>query len=194
MEASSLAMDKAERFRVLLEPLHDALLAFSRSLCRSLSEGDDLFQEAMLRSFTKLELLREDRAFRAWTYRIVISVHRSRARRAFWRRLVPFGADDATGDDDPSTSGHDYRADWSPDAAEANRRARAALAQLPAAQREAIVLFEIEGWKVEEIAEVQRVSASAVKSRLARGRERMRELYGASAVPTDVAPSTEGSA
>jgi len=55
--------------------------------------------------------------------------------------------------------------DWSPEATEATARARAALAVLPAVQREAIVLFEIVGWQVDEIAELQRVSASAVKSR-----------------------------
>lgn len=143
-------MDKAERFRTLIEPLHDRVLAFARCLCRSISDGDDLFQEAMLRAFTKLHTLRDDQAFRAWVYRIVISVHRSRARRSFWRRLLPLGADDTPEDDaDPAHSGSDYRSEsWSPDAADANRRARSALAKLPAVQREAIVLFEIEGWHV----------------------------------------------
>jgi RNA polymerase sigma factor (sigma-70 family) len=85
LRASWVQMDKAERFRALIEPVHDRVLAFARSLCRSVSEGDDLFQEAMLRTFTKLESLRDDKAFPAWTYRIVIRVHRSRARRAFSR-------------------------------------------------------------------------------------------------------------
>lgn len=187
-------MDKAERFRTLIEPLHDRVLAFARCLCRSISDGDDLFQEAMLRTFTKLDTLRDDQAFRAWVYRIVISVHRSRARRSFWRRLLPLGTDDALEDDaDPAHSGNDYRSEsWSPDAADANRRARAALAKLPAVQREAIVLFEIEGWQVEEIATLHRVSLSAVKSRLARGRERLRELYDAQPALV-VEPAPEGS-
>lgn len=185
-----MGMDKTERFRTLIEPVHDRVLAFARSLCRSISEGDDLFQEAMLLAFTKLHALRDEQAFQAWTYRIVITAHRSRARRAFWRRLLPLGTPEARDDDEDLV---ERRVDWSPDAAEANRRARAALARLPAVQREAIVLFEIEGWKVEEIAEVQGVSDSAVKSRLARGRERMRQLYeSSSALAIEPAPTTEG--
>ena len=39
-------------------------------------------------------------------------------------------------------------------------------------------MFEIEGMLVDEIAAVQNVTASAVKSRLARGRERLRAHYG----------------
>ena len=172
-------MDRADRFRSLLEPLHDGVLAFARSLCRSTVEGDDLFQEAMLRAFTKLDTLRDEKAFRAWIYRITIHVHRSRARSAFWRRLLPLIGRDAADDDDEDRDA-DYRSEaWSPDVAEANRRARRALAKLPAVTREAIVLFEIEGWSVEEIAMVQSVTVSAVKSRLTRGRERLRELYDA---------------
>ena len=44
---------------------------------------------------------------------------------------------------------------------------------------------EIEGWQVDEIALLQRCSASAVKSRLVRGRDRLRAYYEArhAAVP-----------
>jgi len=167
-----------ERLRRLIEPVHERAVAFARGLCRSRSDGDDLLQEAVLRALTKLDGLRDDGAFRVWLYRIVISVHRNRCRRAFWRRLIPFGdaGDDVPADATPAAA--DFRTTpWSPAAAEASHRARRALAALPAAQREAIVLFEIEGWLVEEIAELQRISASAVKSRLARGRARMRAHY-----------------
>jgi RNA polymerase sigma-70 factor, ECF subfamily len=174
MEAGS------ERFRRLLEPAHAKALTFARSLARSRGDGDDLFHEALLRALTRIEGLRDDGAFRPWLYRIVISVHRNRCRRNFWRRLLPLGPlPDPDQIDVPVESGAtDYRAtEWSPEAAESTRRARAALATLPHVQREAIILFEIEGWKVEEIAELHRVSVSAVKSRLARGREAMRAYY-----------------
>jgi RNA polymerase sigma-70 factor (ECF subfamily) len=52
-----------------------------------------------------------------------------------------------------------------------------ALAALSPDQREAVVLFEIEGFSVIEIAGLQGASPSAVKSRLARGRERLRRFY-----------------
>jgi RNA polymerase sigma-70 factor (ECF subfamily) len=168
----------AERFQRLIEPVHDRVLAFARCLSRSRSDGDDLFQEALLRALTKLDALRDDGAFRAWLYRVVISVHRNRCRRSFWHRFIPFT--DATEVDDPdrAAASGDYRTSaWSPDAGDATQRARAALAILPAVQREAIVLFEIEGWQVDEVASLQGVSASAVKSRLARGLARLRKHY-----------------
>ncbi|MEO8554561.1 MAG: RNA polymerase sigma factor [Kofleriaceae bacterium] len=165
-----------ERFRGLLEPVYPQALGFARHLSRSRSDGDDLFQEAVIRALAKLDTLRDDAAFKPWLYRIVISVHRNRSRRAFWRRFLPLP--EQVADPEPSVSGSTFRtSDWSPHAAEAARRAREALASLPADQREAIVLFEMEDWRVEEIAELHGLSPSAIKSRLARGRVRLRAYY-----------------
>jgi RNA polymerase sigma-70 factor (ECF subfamily) len=165
-----------DRFVRLVRPLHPRVVAFARCLSRSRTDGDDLAQDALSRAFARLDTLRDEAAFRTWLFRIVVSVHRNRCRRAFWSRFVPF--------DSAPKADVGYRGDWVPDAPEATRRAREALAGLPAVQREAIVLFEIEGWLVDEIAAVQGVSASAVKSRLARGRARLRDHYeGRQTVP-----------
>jgi DNA-directed RNA polymerase specialized sigma24 family protein len=42
---------------------------------------------------------------------------------------------------------------------------------------EEIVLHDIEGWSVGEIADLESVTMSAIKSRLSRGRERLRDIY-----------------
>ncbi|HSD87040.1 MAG TPA: RNA polymerase sigma factor [Kofleriaceae bacterium] len=159
----------------LIEPIHGSALAFARGLCRSRADGDDLFQESLLRALDKLDDLREDGAFRFWLHRVIVSVHRNRCRGAFWRRLVPIG------DDNRATPPID-------DAISGANRARVALASLPAEQREALVLFEIEGWKIDEIAAMHGISESAVKSRLARGRDRLRAFYAKKLGITDPAP------
>lgn len=182
-----------ERFLRLMEPGYAKALAFARSLSRSRSDGDDLMQESLVRALTRLGNLRDDAAFHAWFYRIVINVHRTRSRRAFWRRFLQLGETSRADDERETVS--DYRvSEWSPDAAEAARRARQSLASVPAEQRESIVLFEVEGWTVEEIAVLHRVSVSAVKSRLARGRARLRAYYekrfGAHGIPSPVVGET----
>src|SRR5512139_2135877 len=83
-----------QRLRRLLEPIHDRALGFARSVSRSRDDGDDLFQEALMRALDKLPTLREDAAFRPWLYRIIINLHRNRTRRAFWKRLLPLGGDE----------------------------------------------------------------------------------------------------
>lgn len=165
MTTASPTQDRRARLERLLEPVHDRAAAFARSVCRSQADGDDLFQEALLRALEKLDHLREDGAFKVWLYRVIVSSHRSRYRRAFWRRLLPL-ADDVVARE----PGVDERLGGA-------ERARRALAELPHEMREAIVLHDVDGWKVEEIAELHDVSTSAIKSRLARGRARLRTIY-----------------
>ena len=117
-----------------------------------------------MRALDKVDALREDRAFRGWLYRVIVSVHRNRYRRGFWQRLLPLTSEPAIENAIADNLG-------------ATQRARIALASLPHEQREAIVLHDIEGWRIEEIAELEGTSVSAIKSRLSRGRDRLRDVY-----------------
>ena len=156
----------SQRLCRLLEPIHAELRAGARRISRSSADGDDLFQEAALRALGKIDMLESEEAFRAWFYRVLLSVHRNRVKRSFWSRLVPLA------DRDEPVAEPASAADLGGAA-----RIRLALARLPAEQREAIVLHDVQDLTVEEIAEVQGVSPSAVKSRLVRGRKRLRSIY-----------------
>lgn len=160
------------RFWGLFAPVHDGALVTARRLCRSSDDGSDLFQEAVLRAFEKLHTLRDETRFRSWFYAVLLSVHRTRARRSFWKRFLSF---EGMADQRFDPTGDDLRV-RTEDEAGAERAARA-LALLPDVQREAIILFELEGFSIEEVAALQSSSISAVKSRLARGRSRLRRHY-----------------
>ncbi len=163
--------DRWDRLIRLLKPIHAQAMATARRLCRSVQDGDDLYQETVLRAYDKLDGLRDESRFRSWFYATLLSRHRSRARRPrresasledlVGRRGEPVGEDGTS---------------WDEERRQAERAARA-LAGLPPEQREAIVLHDIEGFPVEEVAQMQEVTTSAVKSRLSRGRERLRRYY-----------------
>jgi RNA polymerase sigma factor (sigma-70 family) len=181
-----------ERIVRLLEPIHEQALSTARNLSRRNGEGDDLYQEAVLRAWRKLHTLREEERFRPWFFAVLLSVHRSRCRRAFWKRLIPF-EDASPADRDPV--GEDGRVHA--EELDAARRAARALARLPGPQREALVLHELEGFSMEEIAAMQKASVAAVKSRVFRARERLRRHYralgfGDGAAPPEPVPRREG--
>src|SRR5205814_7614049 len=84
--------DEAERqarLMALIGPHHDQVRATARRLCRSHADGDDLFHETVLRALDHLDELREVAKFRSWFYAVLLSMHRARHRRSFWRRLLP---------------------------------------------------------------------------------------------------------
>ena len=55
-----------ERLAALLGPIHPSAIATARRLCRSRADGDDLYQESVLRAFEKLHTLRDESRFRSW--------------------------------------------------------------------------------------------------------------------------------
>lgn len=159
------------RLVALLRPIHAQATATARRLARSSADGDDLYQEAVLRAFDKLDTLRDESKFGAWFYATLLSRHRSRSRRAFWSRFLAL-EELAPGDDPVGEDGRDWAGERS-----ASERARRALASLAPEAREAVVLFELDGYSIEEIAALQGASVPAVKSRLARGRQRLARYY-----------------
>ena len=155
----------------LLTPIHEQAVATARRLSRSAHDGDDLYQDAVVRAYHKLNGLRDESRFRSWFFATLLSRHRSRVRRPR-REWVPIG--DTLGRRDEPV-GQDGTM-WEEERRRAERAARA-LGGLAPVQREAIVLHDIDGFSVEEVADMQGVTLSAVKSRLARGREQLRRFY-----------------
>jgi RNA polymerase sigma-70 factor (ECF subfamily) len=160
-----------QRLISLLAPIHEQAAATARRLCRSAADGDDLYQETVLRVFGKLHTLRDESHFRSWFYAVLLNHHRTRYRRSFWRRFLPW--DEAFPEDGPAGDDGGVHADRDRQALRMTR----ALATLSAEQREAVVLFEVDEYSIAEIATMQGTSVPAVKSRLTRGRERLRLWY-----------------
>jgi RNA polymerase sigma-70 factor (ECF subfamily) len=173
----------SERLSRLLLPLHTPARLTARRICKSSAEGDDLFHEAVLRALACIDQLRDEARFRAWFFAVLLSVHRARARRAFLRRLVPFwDVEEAKTEDGIPSPADGVELHTQPLDEETRTRAAritAALHKLPTAARQALVLFEVQGFSIGEIAELQGASESAVKSRLSRARDTLRQHYQA---------------
>ena len=150
-------------FETQLQTCYQDLVCFARALAGTGDEGDDLLQDALLKAWQGYSRLRDPGRFRAWALSIITNTHRSRLRRQRWRHWLSLEAVRSLAV--PQDMGYEDR-----------RMIREALHRLPLEQQEALVLHEVVGLSVEEIAGVQHVSASGVKSRLARGRSRLRRL------------------
>ncbi len=160
------------RLLELLAPIHERARVSARRLARSNSDGDDLFHDAVLRAFEKLPTLRDPERFGGWFYAVLLSVHRNRSRRSFWRRFVQLDEGGERGGALPEVATADLESERQQAA-----RLSGALATLPAVQREAVVLHELEGYSLQEVAAMQGVTVAAVKTRAARGRARLRRHY-----------------
>ncbi|NQU05559.1 MAG: RNA polymerase sigma factor, partial [Calditrichaeota bacterium] len=151
-------------FEQSLKTCYDDAVRFARSLTGSKENGDDLLQDALIRAWRAYPRLRDQDKFKSWLLTIISNTHRS-LRRTWWVKRV-IGLEEAPDFHHPE--GLPY---------EEKELVRMALQGVPIAMREALVLFEVLGMSVAEVAEHQKVSLSAVKSRLARGRVKLKEQY-----------------
>jgi RNA polymerase sigma-70 factor (ECF subfamily) len=164
--------EKQDKFLCLLEPVRRRLSLFARAMARNDDDARDLMSETILLAYENFEKLRDHQAFASYLFSIASRLHKRRR----WRARI-FGEydEDAAANTPAQTQSPEARVDIA--------ALYEALSRLPQKQHEAIVLFEISGFSLEEIREIQGGSVSGVKSRLRRGRERLARILGA--VDTD---------
>ncbi len=134
-------------------------------------EAADLAQEVFLRVYRGLERFRGRSTLKTWVFRITLNCCRSRL-----GRRKPLFQDLGPEPDEALERVADPRSNPERDALnqDLGERLAAALARLPLAFREAVVLRDVHGFSYDEIAEILRIRTGTVRSRIARGRERLR--------------------
>lgn len=155
---------KQKQFLLLYDPVHDRFERFCRARVYGQMDFRDLMNDALLIAFQKFQTLQSEKAFLSFLFGICIRLLANQNRKkqevslleGFELLQLP-----ATNQSDSSTEVYFLHQ---------------ALAQLPDAQKESIILFEISGFSVKEIAQLHSVSESAVKKRLERGRLQLVKL------------------
>ncbi|WP_254715316.1 RNA polymerase sigma factor [Actinomadura sp. NAK00032] len=174
--AAELARDLDAGFAALYEAYRGAVFSTALRLCGRWAEAEDLSAEAFLRAYRALAGYEADRIEglrpRAWLLAILTNVWRNSLRSAA-RRPVAAPMEDAPDPPDPGEGVEDAAA-----RRETGRELAALLAELPEAQRAAVVLRHVTGLPVAEVAAVLELPEGTVKSHVSRGLARLRRLRG----------------
>ena len=171
MESSDAALiervlaGNVDAYAVLVSRYRDRAARFATHMLGNREDAEDALQDAFLRAFRSLERCDRDR-FGAWLFRILVNRCRTAgARRG--RRDQTFVADEfALGG-----ASVDHPAERNAWREEIDR----ALARLDTAQREAFLLKYADELSYEEMAEITGVGVSALKMRVKRACDRLRE-------------------
>jgi RNA polymerase sigma-70 factor, ECF subfamily len=170
---------EADAFEELVRRHRDRMWAVALRTTRDREEAADGLQDALISAYKSAGTFRGESAVTTWLHRIVVNACLDRMRRRQTRATLQL----------PEEGPHEP-ADTRDRVAERDTRmvVEAALGQLPAEQRAAIVLVDIEGWSVAETAGMLGVPEGTVKSRCARGRARLAVLLGHLRNPDAPAP------
>jgi RNA polymerase sigma-70 factor (ECF subfamily) len=153
-----------DAFATLVRRYRDLCFRYAVRALGNRDDAEDALQEAFVRSFRGLATCRDRDRFGAWLYRIVVNECRTRATRRARRdrRMVDVSTDIADPAPHPGSA--------------AGEEIEYALAHFVPEQREAFHQKKVEELSNEEMAEITRAGVSALKMRVKRGCERLREL------------------
>ena len=142
-----------------------SLRAFAISLSGNVDRADDLVQETILRALANIHSFQPGTNMPAWLFTILRNLFRSEYRK---RRREVEDADGSFAETLRSNPDQLGRVEF--------QEFREALAQLPAEQREALILVGASGFSYEEAADICECAVGTIKSRVNRARSRLAKL------------------
>ncbi len=158
---------RIEAFDALYAAFAGRLRGYLLAQCRDAALADDLLQETFMQIHRSRRTYEPGRPVTPWVYAIARNVYlmkrRSQGRRMRFEEGLAADARSADAAHDPRGS--------IVDADEVRR----ALRDVPADQREALLMHHVEGWSFAEIAARLGIRVNAAKTRAFRGMRKMRE-------------------
>jgi RNA polymerase sigma-70 factor (ECF subfamily) len=164
-------------FEEVLRAHEDRVFSVCLRILGHREQALDATQETFLTVFRKADQFQGRAAAGTWIYRIAVNTCYDQLRKAKRRRTEPL-PDHL----DPT----DLRAQEAVEAAGLRPEIQRALSELPPDFRAAIVLADIEGIPLREVAETLGVPVGTVKSRLFRGRRLLARSLGNQAPPESI--------
>ena len=168
-------MTEQSDFTVDLIEMAPNMRAFARMLCAgNIAEAEDLAQEALVKAWTAKASFTPGTNLKAWCFMILRNQFYSDKRRSW--RSQPL---------DSEVAERMLIANSSPSASLELDEMRRALAMLPEAQREALVLIGAGGLSYEEAAHITGAAIGTVKSRVSRARDALALIYAEGRIDAD---------
>ncbi|MFH8513991.1 RNA polymerase sigma factor SigM [Streptomyces gelaticus] len=177
-----------DAFGELVRRHRDRLWAVAIRTLGDREEAADAVQDALVSAFRAAHTFRGQSAVTTWLHRITVNACLDRVRKAATRRTAPV---DDTERFEQLLEPHES-AEAPAERQDLHRELLAALATLPAEQRAALVLVDMQGYPVAEAARILDVATGTVKSRCARGRARLAPLL--THLRSEVTRTEEGTA
>ena len=168
-----------EAFGILFARHRDRLWAVALRTMGNPDDAADGLQDGLVAAYRRAGSFRGEAAVTTWLHRVVVNACLDRIRASRSRRADPLPDDLEEYERRGSLSSAAPEAEDPAELAVRDDRRQAvlaALATLPAEQRAALVLVDMEGYSVAEVATMLDCAVGTVKSRCSRGRARLAEL------------------
>jgi RNA polymerase sigma-70 factor, ECF subfamily len=165
-----------EAFEALVVRHQGRVFAVAGGILRNREDVEDIAQQVFFKAYFSLKRFDQRAAFSTWLYKITVNECWDVLRK---RKVRPLVLEvDLSEEQSRQYQAAEQLSDGRPDASEqlaSRERVEQLLGCLEERDRSMLVLKEVQGFSVEEIAEILEINANTVKVRLFRARQRIAE-------------------
>jgi RNA polymerase sigma-70 factor (ECF subfamily) len=177
-----------DAFAELFARHRDRLWAVALRTMGNPHDAADGLQDGLIAAYRRAGTFRGDAAVTTWLHRVIVNACLDRLRAAKVRRAesLPDDLEERADRGSMATAARDADPALHAEAEERRAAVLAALAELSADQRAAVVLVDMEGYSIAEAAAILDVAEGTVKSRCSRARTKLAgllDVFGPSGEP-----------
>jgi RNA polymerase sigma-70 factor (ECF subfamily) len=193
-EKKSIDAELSARFERDVVPLHEPLYRHALRMSRNHADAQDLVQDTMVSAYANFHSFRSGTSVTAWLYRILTNTYIDGYRK---KRRQPLRYSTEQMTDRLTTHPHwawmkTLSAEDQALAALPDTEIKSAMLAVPEKFRAVVYYADVEGFRCEEIAHIMDIPKGTVRSRLSRGRRRLRGLLVGGADGTSGQPIRAG--
>lgn len=165
-----------EAFNELVRRYKDKLVNFLYRYTGNRDESEDLAQDTFLKLYKSKHLYREIAKFSTWFYTIAINIAKTNSRKSKKYNSISISDYDPENEKDFDLVSDVRGPDVNSNAAIENQYIQDAINSLDEHFKEVIMLRDIQDFEYEEITKILNLPLGTVKSRINRGREKLKIL------------------
>lgn len=162
-------LNREEKLKWLMRTYGNDEIRIAYSYLKQKQLAEDVAQDVFIKCYEKMDSFRNESSYKTWLIRI--TVNRCKDVLKSWSYKNLYITDFFKSKQTKANLDHTYVV--SEDKEDISKK----VMELPVKQREVIILFYYEEFSVEEIANLLKTNSSTVKTRLHRGRLKLRESF-----------------
>lgn len=168
-----------DALRAVMDKYNDKLFAVANRICRNPADSEEVLQDVYMTALNKIDSFEERSSLSTWLYRITVNaaLMKLRAQRTS-KSTVPLDLY-LSNQVEEEMSGETHGFQKSPleglVSRELHREIQKAVGTLPEIYRAVFLLRDINGYSIKETSRILKTTPAAIKSRLHRSRQYLRE-------------------
>lgn len=174
-----------DAYNELVYRYQDRLVNFLFRYTGNKDDSEDLAQDAFIKLYRSKHLYQEIAKFSTWFYTIAINIAKTSLKKKSRMSTLSISDYDTENEKDFDIPANAVEPDVQANASLENYYIQKAINSLDEAYREVIILRDIQDLDYEEIANILKVPIGTVKSRINRGREKLKVLLKDIYKPSD---------